>query len=85
VLEALNKIEGEFSEDDVTILYASGTRWRLPSRTHQLYQEAITDGLTGLYHHKYFEPGCGKNLTGPAGTVTRLDRHGGHRLFQTGE
>jgi diguanylate cyclase (GGDEF)-like protein len=55
VLQALNKIEGEFSEDDVTILYALGNQVAIAIENAQLYQEAITDGLTGLYHHKYFE------------------------------
>jgi diguanylate cyclase (GGDEF)-like protein len=55
VLEALNKIDGDFGEDDVTILYALGNQVAIAIENAQLYQEAITDGLTGLYHHKYFK------------------------------
>jgi len=55
VLEALNKIDGVFTQDDVTILYALANQVAIAIENAQLYQEAITDGLTGLYHHKYFE------------------------------
>src|SRR5512140_237395 len=55
VLEAINKIHGDFTEDDATILFALANQVAIAIENAQLYQESITDGLTGLYHHKYFD------------------------------
>lgn len=55
VLQAINKIEGDFSDDDATILFALANQVAIAIENAKLYQESITDGLTGLYHHKYFE------------------------------
>jgi diguanylate cyclase (GGDEF)-like protein len=55
VLEAINKIDGDFSDDDATILFALANQVAIAIENAKLYQESITDGLTGLYHHKYFE------------------------------
>jgi diguanylate cyclase (GGDEF)-like protein len=54
VLEAINKTEGAFTEDDVTILYALANQVAIAIENARLYQAAITDGLTGLYQRTYF-------------------------------
>jgi diguanylate cyclase (GGDEF)-like protein len=55
VLEAINKTDGDFSNEDATILFALANQVAIAIENAKLYQESITDGLTGLYHHKYFE------------------------------
>jgi diguanylate cyclase (GGDEF)-like protein len=55
VLQAINKREGDFSDDDATILFALANQVAIAIENAKLFQESITDGLTGLYHHKYFE------------------------------
>lgn len=54
-LQAINIINGSFEEDDVLILHALANQVAVAIENAQLYQESVTDGLTGLYHHKYFE------------------------------
>ncbi len=44
-----------YSPQDMEILNAIATNAAIALQNAHLYQEAITDGLTGLYHHKYFQ------------------------------
>lgn len=55
VLEAVNKKSGKFEPDDIEVLSALANQVAVAMENAKLYEEAITDGLTGLYHHKYFE------------------------------
>jgi diguanylate cyclase (GGDEF)-like protein len=55
VLQAINHSAGSFAYDDMIILHALANQVAIAIENAQLYQESITDGLTGLYHHKYFE------------------------------
>ncbi len=55
VLQVINRIEGGFGFDDMVLLYAFANQVAVAIENAQLYQESVTDGLTGLYHHKYFE------------------------------
>lgn len=52
VLQAINKKKGEFEHDDMLILYALANQVAVAIENSCLHQQAITDGLTGLYHHK---------------------------------
>ncbi|MFH0814227.1 MAG: sensor domain-containing diguanylate cyclase, partial [Pseudomonadota bacterium] len=54
VLQAINKIGSSFDYDDLVILYALANQVAIAIENAQLHQEAMTDSLTGLYHHKYF-------------------------------
>ena len=54
-LQAINKNNGTFEYDDMVIIYALANQVAIAIENAQLYQESITDGLTGLFHHKYFE------------------------------
>ncbi len=62
VLQAINKLDGDFSDDDATILFALANQLAIAIENAKLFQESITDGLTGLYHHKYFELRLGEEL-----------------------
>ncbi len=55
VLEAVNKKSGKFKPDDMEVLSALANQVAVAIENARLYEEAITDSLTGLYHHKYFE------------------------------
>lgn len=44
-----------YSPQDFEVLNAIATSAAIALQNAHLYQEAITDGLTGLYHHKYFQ------------------------------
>lgn len=55
VLQAINKSEGDFEYDDMVVLYALANQVAIAIENAQLHQAAITDSLTGLYHHKHFE------------------------------
>ncbi|TAL23086.1 MAG: sensor domain-containing diguanylate cyclase [Nitrospirae bacterium] len=55
VLQVINRIEGGFGFDDMVLLYAFANQVAVAIENARLYQESVTDGLTGLYHHKYFE------------------------------
>jgi diguanylate cyclase (GGDEF)-like protein len=55
VLQAINKIDGEFEPDDMVILFALANQVAVAIENAFLYRDSITDGLTGLYHHKFFE------------------------------
>jgi diguanylate cyclase (GGDEF)-like protein len=54
-LEVINSNRGGFEFDDVVILYAFANQVAIAIENAQLYQESLSDSLTGLYHHKYFE------------------------------
>ncbi len=55
VLQVINKNKGSFEFDDMIILHALANQVAVAMENARLHQEAITDGLTKLYHHKYFE------------------------------
>lgn len=55
VLQAINKKNGAFEHDDMLMLYALANQVAVAIENSCLYQQAITDGLTGLYHHKQFK------------------------------
>ncbi|MBI4843340.1 MAG: sensor domain-containing diguanylate cyclase [Nitrospirae bacterium] len=55
VLQAINKIGGDFDQDDMVILFALANQVAVAIENAFLYKDSITDGLTGLYHHKFFE------------------------------
>lgn len=55
VLEVLNKSQGGFDSEDAQILLAFANQVAISIENARLYEEAVTDGLTGLYHHRYFE------------------------------
>lgn len=44
-----------YSPQDIEVLNAIATTAAIALQNARLYEEAITDGLTGLYHHKYFQ------------------------------
>ena len=48
-LQAINIIDGDFEEDDVLILQALANQVAVAIENARLYQESVTDGLTGLY------------------------------------
>ncbi len=55
VLQVINKKDGEFENDDMLILQTFANQVGIAMENAKLFQEAITDGHTGLYHHKYFK------------------------------
>jgi diguanylate cyclase (GGDEF)-like protein len=55
VLQVINKKEGSFENDDVMILQTFANQVGIAIENARLFQEAVTDGHTGLYHHKYFK------------------------------
>ncbi|MDO8282318.1 MAG: sensor domain-containing diguanylate cyclase [Thermodesulfovibrionia bacterium] len=55
VLQLINKIDGNFDNDDVMILQTFANQVAIAIENANLYQEAVTDGHTGLYHQKYFK------------------------------
>lgn len=44
-----------YSPQDLEVLNALASNAAIALQNARLYEEAITDGLTGLYHHKYFQ------------------------------
>ncbi|RKZ36948.1 MAG: hypothetical protein DRQ37_03040 [Gammaproteobacteria bacterium] len=54
-LQAINKLDGHFEIDDMMVLQAFANQVAVAIENAQLYQESISDGLTGLYQHRYFE------------------------------
>lgn len=54
-LEVINKNSGSFDSDDMLILVALANQVAVAIENARLYEESIADGLTGLYHRKYFE------------------------------
>jgi len=55
VIEVVNKKTGLFDKDDLEMLEALSNQVALAIENARLYEEAVTDSLTGLYHHRYFE------------------------------
>jgi diguanylate cyclase (GGDEF)-like protein len=55
VLQAINKLEGTFETDDMVILHALANQIAMAIENAKLYQDSISDGLTGLYQRRYFE------------------------------
>ncbi len=54
-LQVINKKKGKFNPDDAEILSALANQIAISIANSRLYEDAITDGLTGLYHHRFFE------------------------------
>jgi diguanylate cyclase (GGDEF)-like protein len=44
-----------YLQSDIDLLEALASQAAIAIENARLYEEAITDGLTGLYHHKYFK------------------------------
>lgn len=44
-----------YMQSDIDLLSALASQAVIAIKNAQLYEEAITDSLTGLYHHKYFK------------------------------
>ncbi len=55
VLEAINKKSGSFDNEDMEMLSVLANQVAVAIENSNLYEKAVTDSLTGLYHHKYFE------------------------------
>lgn len=56
ILAMDNKANGEiYTTGDIQLLEALGDQATIALENARLYKEAITDGLTQLYHHRYFE------------------------------
>ena len=55
VLQAVNKNNGTFGYDDEEILNTLANQLAITMENDELYKNAITDNLTGLYHQKYFK------------------------------
>ena len=51
----IKKTGKSYSPRDIEALNAIASTAGIALQNAQLYEEAITDGLTGLYHHKYFQ------------------------------
>ncbi len=49
-----NEDNRPYLQSDIDILQTLGSQTAIAIENARLYLEAITDGLTGLYHHKYF-------------------------------
>lgn len=54
VMEAINKIDGDFSEFDLSIMQFISTQSAIAIKNADLYDMAINDGLTKLYISKHF-------------------------------
>lgn len=44
-----------YSEEDISMLESIARTAAIALENARLYEEAVTDSLTGLYHHKYFQ------------------------------
>lgn len=55
VLQAVNKIKGKFTNDDLSILQSFADQVAIAIENARLFEEAVTDGLTGLIQRRYFE------------------------------
>lgn len=62
-LQVINGSEGDFLEEDMVILYALANQIAIALENAKLYEESITDHLTGLYHRKYLEARLEDELT----------------------
>ena len=54
-LEVINKKSGTFDSDDMLVLTALANQIAMAIENAHLYEESISDGLTGLYQHKFFK------------------------------
>ena len=52
-LEVINKKSGTFDSDDMLVLTALANQIAMAIENAHLYEESISDGLTGLYQHKF--------------------------------
>jgi diguanylate cyclase (GGDEF)-like protein len=55
VINAVNKRDGDFNSDDERLLNSLASLMARSIENSQLYNLAITDGLTGLFIKRYFE------------------------------
>ncbi|MBT3785011.1 diguanylate cyclase [bacterium] len=55
VINVLNKRTGDFNENDARLLNSLGSLMARSIENSQLYNLAITDGLSGLYIKRYFQ------------------------------
>jgi len=55
VIEAINKIKGDFIPFDLTILQYISTQAAIAIKNADLYNMATRDGMTKLFLHKYFK------------------------------
>ncbi|OIP28142.1 hypothetical protein AUK22_04575 [bacterium CG2_30_54_10] len=55
VVNVVNRKEGEFSETDVSLASTVASQVALALEKSRLYELAITDGLTKLHVHRYFQ------------------------------
>ena len=62
-LEVINKKSGPFDSEDLLILTALANQVALAIENAYLYEESIADGLTGLYHQKFFKLRLEEELT----------------------
>ncbi len=70
VINVVNKESGDFTESDQKFLETVATQAAGAILKAKLYEESITDGLTGLYIHKYFQARLEEELK-------RIKRYGG--------
>lgn len=61
-LQVVNSVEKPFEEEDMIILHALADQVAIALENAALHQKAITDGLTGLYHHQYFQKRLAEEL-----------------------
>jgi len=54
-IEVINKKSGSFDSEDMLILTALANQVAIAIENVHLYEESIADGLTGLYHQKFFK------------------------------
>lgn len=55
VLQVVNKLKGKFTEDDLSVLQSFADQVAIAIENARLFEEAVTDGLTGLIQRRYFE------------------------------
>lgn len=55
VLQAINKRAGDFVDDDLIILHALANQVAVAIENARLYQDSISDGLTGIYQRRYLD------------------------------
>ena len=54
-IEVINKKSGSFDSEDLLILTALANQVAIAIENAHFYEESIADGLTGLYHQKFFK------------------------------
>jgi len=70
VLNIVNKRDGDFTEGDLNIVKTMATQAASAILKAKLYEASITDGLTGLFVHKYFQVRLAEE-------IKRIKRYGG--------